>query len=266
MAVGKFQFFSDSLCRPAEFHIVLPNDVPVEMTKENPHFARETKTLLLFHGYNGIATDWAYNARLLDMAGAYNLAIVCPDGENSFYLDGPQTGRKYCTYVGKELPEYVRRTFGLSDRREDTLVGGFSMGGFGALHTGLAYPETFCGIFALSSALIMHEVAGMIPGSDNGVANYDYYRLMFGEPEKLLTSENNPEELVRRICASKGEFPKIFMACGTDDFLLEENRAFHAFLEEMKVPVEYREGEGNHNFAFWNEYAWAALKWLLEEA
>lgn len=266
MAVGKFQFYSDSLCRMAEFCIILPNDLPELWTKDNPHFKRPMKTLVLLHGYSGCGTDWALNSRLPDLANQYNLAVVCPDGENSFYLDGPQTGRKYGAYVGQELVDYTRRTFGLSEKREDTLVGGYSMGGFGALHAGLRYPKTFSGIFALSSALIMHEVSRMKPGSDNGMANYDYYRLVFGEPDALLHSENNPEELVRRLLASGQEMPKIFMACGTEDFLLQENRSFHAFLQKQDVPVEYREGKGVHDFVFWNEYLWPAVGWLLEEA
>lgn len=266
MAVGKMQFFSDALCRIVEFHIVLPNDLPELWTKDNPNFSRPVKTLVLLHGFSGCRTDWAFNAQLPDLANRYNLAVICPDGENSFYLDGPQTGRKYGTYVGLELTAYAQSTFGLSDRREDTLIGGYSMGGFGALHAGLLYPETFSGVFALSSALIMHEVAQMRPGSGNEMANYDYYRLVFGEPEALLRSENNPEELVRRLLASGQELPRFFMACGTEDFLLENNRSFHAFLQEQGVPAEYRESSGNHDFVFWNEYLWQAVDWLLDEA
>lgn len=264
MATGRFEFHSASLERFVDFRIILPNDIPEEWTKMNPHFQRGMKTLLLLHGYSGCNSDWLLNSQLGNLANKYNLAIICPAGENSFYLDGPQTGRKFCTYVGQELMDYARKTFGLSEKREDTLVGGLSMGGFGALHTGLRFPETFSGIFALSSALIMHEVSQMKPGSHNGVANYEYYRLVFGEPEELLQSENNPEELVRRIQAAGKEMPKLFMACGTEDFLLKENRQFHEFLEKQAVQVEYRESKGVHDFVFWNEYLEPAVEWLLK--
>jgi hypothetical protein len=43
----------------------------------------------------------------LDAAKKYNFAMVMPSGENAFYLDGLSTGHKYCTYVGKELTEYI---------------------------------------------------------------------------------------------------------------------------------------------------------------
>ena len=75
------------------------------------------------------------------------------------------------------------------------------MGGFGALHTGLAYPDTFGKVAALSSAFIHHEVAKMEPGGGNSVANYEYYRQCFGDVElgedgvTVLAEPFAPEEL-----------------------------------------------------------------------
>lgn len=105
----------------------------------------------------------------------------------------------------------------------------------------------------------------MQPSSDNGVANYEYYRLMFGEPKELHSSENNPEELVRRLLAGKKSIPGIYMACGTEDFLLNANRNFHEFLQAQQVEHVYHESSGCHNFEFWNRYLEPAVKWLLEE-
>ena len=60
--------------------------------------------------------------------------------------------------MGKELIAYLQKTFGIAMKAEDTFIGGLSMGGFGALHTGFLYPENYSKIAALSSALIVHEV------------------------------------------------------------------------------------------------------------
>ena len=54
------------------------------------------------------------------------------------------------------------------------------------------------------------------------------------------------------------------MACGTEDFLIEPNRQFHAFLEENKVPVTFVTGPGIHDFNFWRKYLEVGLKWALE--
>ena len=157
----------------------------------------------MLHGYTGTGDDWVRDTSILSLASQFNLALVCPSGENSFYLDGTATGRKYETYVGRELVDHVRSTFGLSPpgryvyRRN--LHGRLRRDPHG---TGL--PETFSKIISLSAALITHKVAAMKPGAPDldGMANYDYYRLMFGDPEKLLESRNNPETLVKDLMAS----------------------------------------------------------------
>ncbi len=264
MATARMEFHSETLSRTIPFQIILPNDLPEMMRAENHHYSRPAKTLFLLHGYTGGCSDWLCGSRIQEYSAAYNLAVVCPSGENSFYLDGPETGRGYGTHVGKELVTYVRDTFGLSARREDTLIGGLSMGGFGAIHTALAYPQTFSKAFALSSALIMHEVADMKPGQGNAVANYEYYRMVFGAPEELLKNANNPEEQIRRLLKEGEAIPGLYMACGTEDFLLKENRSFHRFLEENNIKHEYTESPGEHNWTFWNEYTEPAIRWMLE--
>ena len=266
MAVFQGSYFSDALRRPASFSVYLPNDVdPQYQTK---YFERPTKTLFLLHGYTGSGGDWIKDTSLYGLASQYNLALVCPSGENSFYLDGAATGRKYETFVGVELVDYVRRTFGLSSRREDTFIEGISMGGFGAIHTGLAYPETFSKIVSLSAALITHKVAAMEPGGPDldGVANYEYYRLMFGEPKELLQSRNNPETLARALLDAGAALPELYLAIGTEDFLYEDNQIFRRFLEENGYPFTYREGPGVPDYNFWNPQILSSMRWLMGEA
>ena len=50
------------------------------------------------------------------------------------------------------------------------------------------------------------------------------------------------------------DIPKIYMACGTEDFLIEQNRDYHNFLEAQKVDVTYVEGPGAHTWDFWDTY------------
>ena len=254
MAVVQVKYRSEALVRNVIFDIYLPNDKPDEQ-------GRPMKTLFLLHGYTGDAWNWVPE----ELSQKYNFAVVTPNGENGFWLDGLSTGHKYCTFVGEELVDYLRRTFGLAMRKEDTCIMGLSMGGFGALHTGLYYPETFSKIGAMSSALIMHEVAAMKEGADNGMANYDYYRECFGEPAKLLASDNNPETLVDKLIAQHGNMPEIYKCCGTEDFLLEENRSFHEFLCDRKVEHIYQESKGEHDMNFWDGYTEKIVKWMFEE-
>lgn len=263
MAQMTITIFSQSLKRFTDFCLILPTDTPPEFAGQNPAYQRPPKTLFLLHGYSGSMHDFLFSGNAQNLAMKYNLAIVCASGENSFYLNQKGTGRAYGDYFGVELPAYLQKTFGIAKTPEETMIGGFSMGGFGALHVGLSHPEQFGSIIALSSALIIHQVATMTPGFSNPVADYDYYAQTFGDPAAVLTSRNNPEVLVRDLKAAGAAIPSIYMACGTEDFLVESNRAFAAFLNEQQVPVKYEEGPGVHNWDFWNPHMDAAIRYHL---
>ena len=162
------------------------------------------------------------------------------------------------------LVNYIKATFGLCTNREDTYIGGLSMGGFGAIHTALKYNDTFSKAFALSSALIIHDIKNRDESFSNGVADYYYYGSVFGNLNYLEKSENNPEELVRRLKNNSEVIPSIFMACGKQDFLIEQNRAFHKFLIENDINVDYKEDDGSHDWEFWNKYLEKSIEWLLK--
>lgn len=250
MAVKRIDFFSDCLRRRVEYHVALPDDCAAD-TPEAAEKRKQLKILVFLHGYCEMGIDFLEKTDIEQLAGKYGLCVILPNGENSFYLDGKATGRQYGTYVGKEIPNHARTVLGLTDRREDTFIGGTSMGGFGAIHTGLYFPECYAGIFGMSSALIMDLVASGEVGMAHGIANQEYYDLMFGPGEELLTSTNDPRELLRRLKAEGREIPRIYMACGTSDFMIEQSRAFHRFLTELEVAHLYEEAEGAHNFEFW---------------
>ena len=263
MALIQANFFSNSLMRTVPINVILPNDAPTFITTQNPHYERPTKTLFLLHGFSGSIFDWLTGSNIQDIALRYNLAVVMPSGENSFYLNGRGDGTAYETYTGSELVDYVRKTFGLSDKSEDTFIGGLSMGGFGAIHTGLKFPENFGKIFGLSSALIIHKIKDMQPDTSDEVADYDYYERAFGTLSELEASEKNPETLILHR-QEKGEtIQPIFIACGSEDFLRKENHIFRDFLTAHHVDFVYKETPGVHDWKFWNEYLEPAIQWML---
>ena len=256
-------FFSKSLSRPVHFMAVLCNDNAFG-TENNPHYKRATKNVYLLHGYSGCDSDWFVNVPLGEIANRFNVNFFMPNGDNNFYLDQPQTGCKYATYVGKEFVDYTRKTFALSDKREDTFIGGLSMGGFGSIHTAFMFPETFGKVIALSSALIQNGLAYFRPEDDNPMANYEYYSWVFGDLSKAAQTDANPEVLVRNLKENGKEIPDIFMACGTEDFLIQPNRDFKAFLDSIGVPATFVTAPGVHDFNFWRTHLVTGLTWALE--
>lgn len=247
MAYYTIRIFSEALRRNTTFQMLLPND----RAPRPPYGERKTRLLFLLHGYT--AGDLG-NCIPEELCEKYNFAVVIPNGENGFWLDGLSTGHRYCAFLGEELIGYLRKTFGLGEKREDTCLIGMSMGGFGALHTALAYPKVFGKAAALSSALIVHDIAHMKEGGETPLANYAYYRECFGDLERVEESGANPETLAKRLKESGEELPEIFMCCGTEDFLLENNRVFHRFLDKIGVAHTYLESAGGHDMTFWNDY------------
>jgi S-formylglutathione hydrolase FrmB len=261
MAIFQINFFSQALKRQVPLAAVIPLDAPPEIMPNRPD---TYKTVFLLHGFSAGHFDWLYSAPLGELAVKHGLAFIMPAGENSFYLNDEIRGALYEDFICKELPVFCRKIFPLSAKVQDTTVAGLSMGGFGAIHSGLAYPEVFGNIIALSSALITDEVSGMKEGQGNAIAPYSYYRHTFGPPEKLLGSHNDPKALARKLMENHTAIPNIYMACGTEDFLIRENRDFHQHLQSLGIKHEYVEGPGIHDWVFWNEYIAKALAWLQE--
>ena len=136
MAWFQVSFFSSALLHSVPVNVLLPDRMG---RKEG----EKCRTLYLLNGFRGDHTDWLLNTDVNGWSRLYDCAIVMPSGENSAYMDHAVSGTKYGEYIGKELVDFTRKSFPLSDRREDTAVAGLSMGGYGALVTALRYPETF---------------------------------------------------------------------------------------------------------------------------
>ena len=158
---------------------------------------------------------------------------------------------------------YIRDTFGYCLNRENTMIAGLSMGGFGAIHTALQFPETFSACIALSSALVIQEVAEL-GKRRNSIMPEAMVRDVFGDPEKLLESDYNPEVLYRKGKAAGKELPKIYMAIGREDSLYGVNQDFRRFLETEGADFFYEDGHGMHTWDFWNEYLPRGLEWALK--
>jgi putative tributyrin esterase len=193
-----------------------------------------------------------------------NLAVVMPSAENSFYVDIP-SGKSpfgdFGAYVGQELVEITRKMFRLSPKRDDTFIAGLSMGGFGALRNGLKYTDTFGYIACLSGAIHIFDEPGR-----NVISEDD----CFGDIRAAARTDRNPrvaaEALFERI-KTRGDtaFPKVYIACGTEDYLLRANRQFADFLKAIEVDVTYEEGRGKHDWDFWDAYIQRVLAWLPVE-
>ena len=138
------------------------------------------------------------------------------------------------------------------------------MGGYGSLINGMKYHDTFGKIMAFSSALHMDEMAKKGEDYEHKELNGAFIREVFGEPGEMKESEKNPRYLLARLKKEGADLPELYMACGTEDYLIEKNRNFLAFLREQQIPVHYHEQPGIHDWEYWNKELQLAVPWLMK--
>jgi S-formylglutathione hydrolase FrmB len=272
MALVQVNFYADTLQRTVPFNAVIPTDKTLFSVHEKPVEKKPFKTLYLLHGGLGNYSDWLGGTRIQVWAQDKDLAVIMPSGDNRFYIDDPELDASYGNYgqfIGEELIQFTRDTFPLSHKREDTFIAGLSMGGYGAVVNGLRWHKTFSRIGALSAGFVLGEI---LDGYDKGeqenmgrVFPGDFRRGLertFGGVENLRGSNKDYKGLIKQLKAEGADIPKIYMACGENDFILHKSRDYHQFLLDEGIEHTYEEGSGGHDWTFWDTYIKKFLDWL----
>lgn len=262
MANFQISFMSEVLLRTVSFQAILPVD---KITRKQPDLPEDYrfKTLYLFHGIFGSNEDWLVGTRIQRYAMEHNLAVIMPSGENSFYIDNYDSGNMYGEYFGEELVKITRKMFPLSNKREDTFIGGLSMGGYGALRNGLKNNDTFGRIVALSSALMVEPEdlpEERKPVTDRSGRIVEACFRHAGEQESVRALARNL--MAHKSAGEEVNIPEIYLAVGTEDPIVEKSREYHAFLNSIGYGHTYEEGLGTHDWIFWDKYIEKAMDWL----
>lgn len=247
-----------SLQRRTSISVILPSD--------NIHFLQDTeeivpkpyRTLYLLHGLYGSDDIFLANTSIQKFAEDNGIAIVIPCGDNSFYVDNPKSHAYYGEYVGQELLDITRNIFPLSDKREDTFIAGFSMGGYGAIRNGLKYSKNFSKIGMISAALITDEISSYADDS-NVLRSRDFYESVFGDLDKVENTDVDPKYLIENC----DDIPDIYMACGIDDFLFEKNADFYKYLKSKDIETTFVGDDGEHTWEFCDKYIKEFIKTLV---
>lgn len=202
----------------------------------------------LLHGYSGNYSDWIKKvSHLKDKADLLQLIIVCPDGGfSSWYLDRPvDTTMKFETYVGKEVPEYIDAHYRTIKSRKARAITGLSMGGHGGLFLGFRHAETFgsCGSMSggvdLLDSYTRFDVIKRIGDSIQHADNWRKYSV-------INVIENYPKDL-----SAGADSLAIIIDCGTEDFFYAINHALHEKMLRLKIPHDYTERPGQHDWNYW---------------
>lgn len=248
MALLHVTIDSKVLERETQLEVILP-ETPRGQIGMHSVSARSCPTLYLLHGMSDDHTIWQRRTSIERYAAQYGLAVVMPGTDLGWYTD-MQEGEGYFTYISQELPAICRDLFPqMSARREDTWAAGLSMGGYGALKCALRAPQTFGRAVSLSGA---PDITHM--------PDETYWRDIFGPKEHIAGSFNDLFAAASELPATQR--PPLLMWCGTEDKLLECNRAFRDHLLRLGYDITYYESEGCHAWEWWDMHIQAALKWL----
>lgn len=242
MAFATINYFSQSLKKASSLNIVFPDD---------PAIPRPWGVFYLLHGLSDDHTIWMRRTSIERYAAGLPLVVVMPDGGRGWYTNArSEGGLAHEDDLVKDVVGLVDRTFPVRAERAGRAIGGLSMGGYGAVKIGIKHHDMFASVNSHSGALAFthREPEKARELSPEFVA-------IFGE-----TAKNGPEDpfaLVERV--DHGRLPALRIDCGKDDFLLDDNRAFHAHLDSLHIPHEYEEFPGAHDWAYWDEHVRAAV-------
>ena len=260
MAFFQMNYHSDALGMAVAVNVVIPESAKTLIGMKAD--GKSTyKTLYLLHGLSDDYSIWMRRTSIERYAAEYGIALVMPSVGRSWYTDTAY-GANYLTFITKELPEVCRGFFrGMSEKREDNMIAGLSMGGYGAVKAALLNPDKYAYCASLSGALDIADFATRIkPEEMKGNFGFD-----IESADELIASKHDVFELARKNREKNIEFPKLYMWCGTDDYLLDHSRRFEAQLSQMGVEHLYEESSGNHGWKWWDAQIQNALKYFFDQ-
>lgn len=246
LALMSHSSFAQNILRQAVYSTKMNKNINVVVI--SPPFEKGVnyKTIYILHGYSGNA-ERTYQKDLPDLvkkAEMYQTIYVLADGNyNSWYVDSPiDATSQYQTFIGEELVAFIDANYPTLPNKENRGILGWSMGGFGALHIGIAHPTTF-------------SIVGSSCGAINLVAfekEYADYQIdkVLGKREdvplkyQLLGNEDQMK--------NTGQY--YILDCGTEDTqMIQMNRTFHHQLTAKTIEHSYTEYKGEHNTAYWSK-------------
>ncbi|MFP4017208.1 MAG: alpha/beta hydrolase [Halanaerobiales bacterium] len=258
MAFIQCDFYSEVLGLSTSMNVILPQNTETQIGMESIASGDRYPVLYLLHGLSDDHTIWQRRTSIERYVAPLGLAVVMPAVHRSFYTD-MQKGYDYWTFISEEIPARAREFFPISEKREDNFVAGLSMGGYGAFKLALNYPDRYAAAASLSGAL---NIVSHIEETPEDEELASEFKLIYGGVEEVRSSNNDLFYLVRRLKEYKGEQPRLFQCCGTEDFLYRDNIAFRDLCRKEGVGLSYEEEPAVHEWGYWDKMIQRVLEWL----
>jgi len=228
-------------------HIDVPTDVPV---------------VIMLHGVYGSFWNWPLAGgahltldRLVRAGQVRPMVLVSPSdglrGEGTAYLPHPDAD--YESWIMDDVVDAVTECIGPVTADSPLLLGGNSMGAFGAARLGTRHSSRVAGI-AMHSAITHLDQLAQFTVADIGTA---------------AAVAVDDRDLVTSFASSGASTPPVFLDCGSDDFLAGANHDLHEALVQLGIHHEYEVCDGAHDWATWSnriEHSLVFFEAVLEQS
>lgn len=198
--------------------------------------------IYLLHGYSGWYSNWLLRVpELTTLADQHRLMIVCPDGGySSWYIDSPvDSASQFETYIAGEVISFIDARYRTIARRTGRAITGLSMGGHGGLYLGFRHAGLYGACGSMSGGMNLRPFS----------KSWDLVKLL---GDTLHHADNWKNYSVINVVEQQpADSLAILIDCGTEDFFYEVNHALHEKLLRLKIPHDYIERPGRHDWAYW---------------
>ncbi len=250
------EFDSKTLARKWSYNVYLPDGY------ENSEV--RYPVFYLLHGNGQTKNAWSEAGEIQPTTDALIASgaipptiIVMPDAGTTWYVDRKEDMES--AFI-TDLMNDVAANFRTVETREGRLIGGLSMGGFGALRFALKYPEKFAAAALLSPAIYAPEPPENSSARRVGV---------FGAPEfdaEIWQQYNYP--VLLEAYFAKGQPVPMYINSGDDDeFMIEADAAkLYGVLRQRAHPAELRIVNGAHDWSVWRSTIGDAMTYIYRYA
>lgn len=245
MAWMHIQLDSAALRMPACVEVLLPQN-RVEVLKKGERIP----VLYLLHDEGGDHTEWLRKAPLETYQQEYEVAIVLPSGDNSYFMN-MKYGRNYRNYLIEELPKRIYSLFPVSKEKGEMFLAGAGIGGYAALSIAISPDCPFQAVGAFSPNIAIDTAYQKNPHRMESI---------FGSYEEYKHSNYSLENGIESWKEKKWEIPFIYQLCSKKDVLYDRNHMLYEFMKKRGIHTEFLSTEKSPGWYFYNDCLYRFLK------
>ncbi|MFB7254541.1 MULTISPECIES: alpha/beta hydrolase [Streptomyces] len=249
-----YRFDTEAIGWDPAVNVLLPDDY---------HWSGRTYPVLyLFHG-GGTDQDFITfdRERIRDWTAGKPIIVVMPDGGHAGWYSNPVSSnvgpRNWEHFHIAQLLPWVEANFRTFAEYDGRAVGGFSMGGFGALKYAAKYWGHFASVSAHSGPASMRRDNGLVThwanlssaaldlggGTVYGAPLWDEARVNADNPVQRIESYRNKRVF---LVAGTSPDPISWFDTANETQVLAGQREFRGLLDRAGIPHESHEVPGGH--------------------